>query len=167
MWTGGWCKTINCIFPHHFCISKHSNVELAWITTQRAQDAMNYLLRNYLHANYEIIYQQIYQSPFSLYLDKFKHMCVNLRRIATYSHVTNRGPVHMFSPSRYTTPAKCSRNKFLVQRSDCEHCELFSVPLCSDLKSAHISVCAVWLIVYTHFNVRNVWGHFNVHSPCW
>ena len=67
--------------------------------------------------------------------------------------------------SRYTTPAKCSRNKFSVhEHSDCEHCEMFSVPLRSDLKSAHISVCAVWLIVYT---LRNVWGHFNVHSPCW
>ena len=73
------------------------------------------------------------------------------------------GPVHICS--RYTTPAKCSRNKFSVhERSDCEHCEIFSVPLRSDLKSAHISICAVWLIVYT---LRNVWGHFNVHSPCW
>ena len=67
--------------------------------------------------------------------------------------------------SRYTTPAKCSRNKFSVhERSDCEHCEMFSVLLRSDIKSAHISVCAVGLIVYT---LRNVWGHFNVHSPCW
>ena len=54
-------------------------------------------------------------------------------------------------------------NKFSVhERSDCEHCEMFSVPLLSDFKSAHISVCAVWLIVYT---LRNVWGHFNGHSP--
>ena len=76
---------------------------------------------------------------------------------------TLTGPVHICS--RYTTPAKCSRNKFSVhERSDCEHCEMFSVPLRSDLKSAHISVCAVWLIVYT---MRNLWGHFNVHSPCW
>ena len=73
------------------------------------------------------------------------------------------GPIHICS--RYMTPAKCSRNKFSVhERSDCEHCEMFSVPLRSDLKSAHISVCAVWLIVYT---LRNMWGHFNVHSPCW
>ena len=72
------------------------------------------------------------------------------------------GPVHICS--RYTTSAKCSWNKFSVyERSDFEHCEMFSVPLCSDLKSAHISVCTVWLIVYT---LRNVWGHFNVHSPC-
>ena len=70
------------------------------------------------------------------------------------------GPVHICS--RYTTPAKCSRNKFSVhEHSDFEHCEMFSVPLRSDLKSAHISVCAVWLILYT---LRNVWGHFNVHS---
>ena len=75
----------------------------------------------------------------------------------------NTGPVHICS--RYTTPANCSRNKFSVhERSDCEHCEMFLVPLRSDLKSAHISVCAVWLIVYT---LRNVWGHFNVHSPRW
>ena len=32
------------------------------------------------------------------------------------------------------------------------------------LKMARISVCAVWRIVYT---LRNVWGHFDVHSPCW
>ena len=70
------------------------------------------------------------------------------------------GPVHICS--RYTTPAKCSRNKFSVHKhSDCEHCEMFSVPLRSDLKSAHISVCAVWLIVYT---LRNVWGHINPFS---
>ena len=37
-------------------------------------------------------------------------------------------------------------------------------PFRSDLKSTHISVCTVWPIVYT---LRNVWGHFNVHSPCW
>ena len=72
------------------------------------------------------------------------------------------GPVHI--GSRYTTPAKCSRNKFSVHECFCEHCEMFSVPLRSDLKLAHISICAVWLIVYT---LRNVWGHFNVHSPGW
>ena len=78
-------------------------------------------------------------------------------------NIDNYGPVHICS--RYTTPAKCSRNKFSVhEHSDCEHCEMFSVPLRSDLKSAHISVCTVWLIVYT---LRNVWGHFNVHFPCW
>ena len=42
------------------------------------------------------------------------------------------GPVHICS--RYTTPAKCSRNKFSVhEHSYCEHCEMFSVPLRSDL----------------------------------
>ena len=58
--------------------------------------------------------------------------------------------------SRYTYPAgKCSRNKFSVhEHSDCEHCQMFSVPLRSDLKSAHISVCAVWLVVYTLRNVQ-------------
>ena len=56
--------------------------------------------------------------------------------------------------SRYTYPEKCSRNKFSVhEHSDCDHCEMFSVPFHSDLKSAHISVCAVWLIVYTLRNV--------------
>ena len=83
--------------------------------------------------------------------------------MGTFGLHVNYGPVHICS--RYTTPAKCSWNKFSVhERSDCEHSEMFSVPLRSDLKSAHISVCAVWLIVYT---VRNVWCHFNVHSPCW
>ena len=63
-----------------------------------------------------------------------------------------------FICSRYTYPGKYSRNKFSAhERSDCEHCEMFLGPLHSDLKSAHISVCAVWLIVYT---LRNVWGHF-------
>ena len=67
--------------------------------------------------------------------------------------------------SRYMTPAKWSRNKFSVHElSDCEHCKIFLVPLRSDIKSAHISVCVVWLIAYT---LRNVWGHINVHSPCW
>ena len=80
-----------------------------------------------------------------------------------WNYLGHSGPVHICS--RYTTPAKCSRNKFSVhERSDCEHCEMFSVPLRSDLISAHISVCAVWLIVYT---LRNVWGHINMHSPCW
>ena len=73
----------------------------------------------------------------------------------------NLGPVHICS--RYTTPAKCSRNKFSVHKhSDCEHCEMFSVPLRSDLKSAHITVCAVWLIVLFVYTLHNVWGHFNV-----
>ena len=37
----------------------------------------------------------------------------------------HRGPVHICS--RYTTPAKCSQNKFKNknERSDCEHCEMF------------------------------------------
>ena len=55
------------------------------------------------------------------------------------------GPVHICS--LYTTPSKCSRDKFSVHEcSDCEHCEMFSVPLRWDLKSAHISVCAVYLL---------------------
>ena len=58
--------------------------------------------------------------------------------------------------SRYTYPGKCSRNKFSVhEHSDCEHCEMFSVPLRSDFKSAHISVCAVWLTCIVHV-LRNM-----------
>ena len=52
--------------------------------------------------------------------------------------------------SRYTS----------VQTASTVKCSRY--PLRSDLKSAHISVCTVWLIVYT---LRNVWGHFNGHSP--
>ena len=61
-------------------------------------------------------------------------------------------PVHICS--WYTYLGKCSRNKFSVhKRSDCEHCEMFSVPLHSDFKSAHVSVCAVWLLVHILRNV--------------
>ena len=43
------------------------------------------------------------------------------------------GPVHICS--RYTTPAKCSRNMFSVhERSYYEHCEMFSVPIRSGRK---------------------------------
>ena len=56
-----------------------------------------------------------------------------------------------FICSRYTYPVKFSRNKFLVhERSDCEHCEMFLVPLRSDLKSAHISVCSMTYCVTTY-----------------
>ena len=88
---------------------------------------------------------------------------------ATYMYII-WGP---FICSRYTYPGKCSRNKFSVHKhSDCEHCEMFSVPLRSALKSAHILVCGVWLIMYT---LRNVLKNntrlkqtrsFNVRSPC-
>ena len=79
-------------------------------------------------------------------------------------------PIHICS--WYTYPGKCSRNKFSVHKhSDSEHCEMFSVPLHSDFKSAHVSVCAVWLLgIYcaTCWRItQGWWGHFYARSSCW
>ena len=67
---------------------------------------------------------------------------------------------HVHICFRYTTPGKnvleTSSRYTSVQIASTV--KLFLVPLRSDLKSAHISVCAVWLIVYT---LRNVWDHSN------
>ena len=52
------------------------------------------------------------------------------------------GPIHICS--LYTYSVKCSRNKFSVhERSDCEHCEMFSVPLRSDRHDEVILPCTL------------------------
>ena len=58
------------------------------------------------------------------------------------------GPVHICS--RYTTPAKCSRNMFSVhERSYYEHCEMFSVPIRSGWKW-HASRSAQYDVLCIH-----------------
>ena len=78
----------------------------------------------------------------SLALQSCLQLCFELQPFQDSMVYTIRGPLHICS--LYTTLAKYSRNKFSVHEcSDCEHCEMFSVPFRSDFKSAHISVCAV------------------------
>ena len=72
-----------------------------------------------------------------------------LRRFLTT--LTPQSTLGPFICSRYTTPAKCSRNMFSVhERSYYEHCEMFSVPI-------RMTYC-----VYTAQRVRSFWCALSV-----
>ena len=67
-------------------------------------------------------------------------------------------PVHICS--RYTTPAKCSRNMFSVhERSYYEHCEMFSVQVEND---THLGLRSMTYCVYTAQRVRSFWCALSV-----
>ena len=71
------------------------------------------------------------------------------------------GPVHICS--RYTTPAKCSRNMFSVhERSYYEHCEMFSVPIVQVENGTHLGLRSMTYCVYTAQRVRSFWCALSV-----
>ena len=79
----------------------------------------------------------------------YKHNVISPRAFwACLYEGADHGPVHICS--RYTTPAKCSRNMFSVhERSYYEHCEMFSVPIRSGWKW-HASRSAQYDVLCIH-----------------
>ena len=89
------------------------------------------------------------------------HAIVLAQGSRTTPHWGQLGPVHICS--RYTTPAKCSRNMFSVhERSYYEHCEMFSVPIRSGWNGTHLGLRSMTYCVYTAQRVRSFWCALSV-----
>ena len=102
-----------------------------------------------------------YSMDVVLILLKKDNSTMHLSMLEGFTVICLFGPIHICS--RYTTPAKCSRNMFSVhERSYYEHCEMFSLPIRSgwkwhasrsaqyDVLCIHCATCEVILMCTLH-----------------